>query len=184
MSKPSAHDVAKRLLILKYVVVQALASPPHDLIQNIFSQWSKKEQQEFIDGFAESTKHFVLSLKLNKLWNDMTKEEQEFIQSIPAETKPQQRINAMWRLESAAVLMWSLGLMTDFPAFDNPSNPEILRQVPDEDISKFINGARLLADSEIERKRSLAELWHWRSRTRQLIEKKKDPSPEARLPLI
>ncbi len=179
MSKPSARDVAKRLLILKYVVVQALTSPPHDLIQNLFSQWSREEQQGFIDGFAEGTKQlFISSLKSNKLWKAATKEEQEFLQSIPPETKLQQHINAMWRLESAAVLMWALGLITDFPAFDNPPNPEILKQVPHEDIGKFIDGSRLLADSGIERKRSLAELWHWRSRTRQLIEEKRMPAPE------
>jgi hypothetical protein len=81
----------------------------------------------------------------------------------------------MWSLESAAVLMWALGLIADFPSFDNQSDPEILKQIPHEDINKFINNSRLLPEGEIERKRSLAELWHWRSRTRQLIVEKRVP---------
>ncbi len=178
MAKPSTPDVAKRLLILKYVVVQTLALPPQDLLQNLFSQWSKEEQRDFTSGFGERSKQVISSLKSNKLWNLMTREEQEFIQSIPPKTKFQQHLNAMWRLESAAVLMWALGLITDFPAFDNQSDPEILKQIPHEDISKFINGSTLLSDGEIERKRSLAELWHWRSRTRRLVEEKRTPSPE------
>jgi hypothetical protein len=173
MAKPSAQDVAKRLLILKYMVVQALALPPQDLLKNLFSQWSKDEQRKFTNGFAERTKQVVSFLKSNGLWNLVTKEEQEFIQSIPPKIKFQQHLNAMWCLESAVVLMWALGLINDFPAFDNQSDPEILKQIPHEGIRKFIDGSKLLIDGEIERKQSLAELWHWRSRTRQLIEEKR-----------
>jgi hypothetical protein len=175
MANPSAQDVAKRLLILKYVIVQALALPPQDILQNLFSQWSKDEQREFTNGFAERAKQVVSSLKSNKLWSLMTKEEQVFVQAIPPKTKFQQHLNAMWSLESAAVLMWALGLIADFPSFDNQSDPEILKQIPHEDINKFINNSRLLPEGEIERKRSLAELWHWRSRTRQLIVEKRVP---------
>ncbi len=178
MAKPSPHEVANRLLILKYVVVQALALPPQDLLQNLYSQWSKEQQREFTNGFTERAKQVVTSLKSNKLWNHMTREEQEFLQSAPPKIKFQQHLNAMWRLESAAVLMWALGLITDFPSFGNQSNPEILKQIPHENIDKFINGSLLLAENEIENKRSLAELWHWRSRTRQLIEEKRVPPQE------
>lgn len=178
MAKPSAQDVAKRLLILKYVVVQALALPPQDLIQKLFSQWSKNEQHAFTKGFADRTTQVISSLKSNGFWKFMTKEEQEFIQSIPPKIKFQQHLNAMWRLESVIVLMWALGLINDFPAFDSQSDAEILKQIPHEDIRKFIDGSKLLPDGDIERKRSLAELWHWRSRTRQLVEEKKTPPPE------
>lgn len=177
MAKPSNQDVSKRILILKYVVVHALTLPPQDLIKHLFSNWSKNEQQEFTNGLTKRAHEVVSSIKTNKLWNIMTKEEQEFIQSIPPKTKFQQHLNAMWSLESAAVLMWSLGLITDFPSFDNQSDPEILNKIPHEDINKFINNSRLLSESEIERKRSLAELWHWRSRTRQLVVDKKVPPP-------
>ncbi len=34
-----------------------------------------------------------------------------------------------------------------------------------------------MPESEIERNRSLAELWHWRSRTRQLVAEKRMPHP-------
>ena len=109
----------------------------------------------------------------------MTKEEQEFIRSLPPKIKFQQHVNATWRLESAVVLGWALGMITDFPSFDNQSNSEILKKIPHEGISDFINGSRLLPDNEIEQKRSLAELWHWRSRTRQLVEEQRVPPKET-----
>ena len=177
MAKPSAQDVAKRLLILKYVVVQALALPPQKILQDLYSHWSKDEQWKFKNGFEERTKQVVSSFKSNGLWKLMTKEEQEFIQSIPPKVKAQQHLNAMWRLESAVVLMWALGLIDDFPGFDNQTDSDILKRIPYENISQFIYGATLLSDFEIERKRSLAELWHWRSRTRQLIDEKRTPPP-------
>jgi hypothetical protein len=178
MAKPSPLEVTKRLLILKYVVVQALALPPQDLLQKFYSQWSKEEQHKFSNDFAERTKLIVASLKSNKLWNLMTKEEQEFLQSTPPKVKFQYHLNAMWRLESVVALMWALGIINDFPPFDTQSNAELLNQIPHEDIDRFINNAKLLSDSVIEKKRSLAELWHWRSRTRQLVEEKNVPPAE------
>lgn len=175
MIKPYPHEVAKRLLILKYVVVQAWALPPQDLLQNLYSQWSKDERQKFANGFVERTKQLVSSLKSNKLWSLMTKDEQEFIQAVPPKIKVQQHLEAMWCLEAASVLMWSMGIIKDFPAFDTQSDAELLKLIPHENTDEFINKAVLLPNESIERKRSLAELWHWRSRTRQLIEEKKTP---------
>ncbi len=175
MTKPSAQDVAKRLIILKYVVVKSAAVPPKTLLDNSYSSWSKDEQNKFVKLTKDQNNEVISSIKSHKLWSLMTKEEKEFIQSVPPKVDTQQHINAMWRLESAIVLMWALGLIPYFPPFDSQSNLEILKQIPFLNIDSFINNARLIPDSEIERKRSIAELWHWRSRTRQMIEEKRVP---------
>jgi hypothetical protein len=65
MAKPSAQDVSKRLFILKYVVVQAMALPPQYLLQNLFSKWSKDEQLQFANGFTECAKQ--MSHPLNQI---------------------------------------------------------------------------------------------------------------------
>jgi len=175
MSKPLPDEVAKRLLILKYQVVQALAMPPQDLLKNVFPQWSKQEQKKFTNNFAEHSSQLVTAMKSAHLWDLITKEEKEFIQSVPPKVKPQQHLNAMWRLESVVILMWVLGMVEEFPPFDSQTNPEIMKQIPYEDPGLFISRAKLGSDADIERKRALAELWHWRSRTRQLIEMGKQP---------
>ncbi len=179
MAKPSSLNVSKRLLILKCVVVQALALPPENLLQKLSSNWTKEERDKFSQGYAERVKQTTASLKSNSLWNLMTKEEQEFIHAIPPKVKFQQHLNAMWRLESVVVLMWALGLIQDFPLFDSQTDVEFLKRIPNENLTEFIKSTVLRPDGEIEDKRSLAELWHWRSRTRQLIEEKKVPPAES-----
>ena len=163
---------------MKVVVVQALALPPQDILQNLYGQWSKQDRQIFENNFKKRSQDVVSNLKAHRLWNDMTKEEQDFLQSIPPKVKFQSHLNAMWRLESAVVLMWALGLTQEFPLFDAQTNPELLKEIPHADINRFIADARLLPEGEIEKRRSLAELWHWRSRTRQLVEEKKALPPE------
>lgn len=175
MSKPLPYEVAKRLLILKYQIVQALALPPQELLQNLYSKWSKDERQKFADGIKERSSRMIASMKSNDLWTHMTDEEKEFIEFAPPKVKTQYHLNAMWRLEFAVALMWAMGIIREFPAFDTQSDAELLKQIPTEDVGKFIHSAVLLPGEEIERKRSLAELWHWRSRTRQLMEMKKTP---------
>ena len=175
MQKPLAYEVAERLLILKFQVVHALASPPHEFIQSLYSSWSKKEQKEYSKGFKESSDHLIDSLKSLKLWKKMTRAERDFINSVPPKVKPQYHLNAMWCLESVVVLMWAMKLIEEFPAFDSQSDGELLQKIPSENIGEFIDGAVLRTEEIIENKRSLAELWHWRSRTRQLIEMNEVP---------
>jgi len=118
-------------------------------------------------------------MKSNKLWPLMAKEEKEFISSVPPKIKHQQHLNAMWRLESVVALMWALGILKEFPPFDTQSSGELLKQIPFEDPGRFIFSAILLPEEDIEKKRSLAELWHWRSRTRQLVEMKQEIPPNS-----
>ena len=169
--KPTPKEVAERLLILKYQVVHALASPPTDLLNQAFSRWPKEDQQSFLHMVKERSEQLVTFMKAYDLWDRMTKEEREFIKSTPMTMKPQQHLNAMWRMESAIVLIWALGRLTEFPVFDAQTNTDLLKDIPYENINEFLDSAVLIPEGEIEKRRSLAELWHWRSRTRELIEK-------------
>ena len=179
MAKPSPSDVAMRLLILKYQIIHALAIPPQELLQSLFSKWSEEEQWELTSRYKEKSNQLVAFLKFHNLWDLMTEEEKEFIQSVPPKVKKQQHINAMWNIESAVVLMWALGLIKAFPPFDEQTDPEILKRIPYQDINNFVSSAKLLPEEVIEEKRSLAELWHWRSRTRQLQEMGRVPPRET-----
>ena len=56
------------------------------------------------------------------------------------------------------------------PAYDTQGDLDELKAVPHERIEWFIKSATIRPQTEIDRARDVAELWHWRSRTRQLVE--------------
>ncbi len=88
----------------------------------------------------------------------------------------------MWRIEALQVLAWAVGLVAGLPPYDTPANHDLLEVIPSEALEGFVKSVRLLPSVEIDRARDLAELWHWRSRTRQLIEEGRalDPDPKMR----
>ena len=101
---------------------------------------------------------------------EMTKDEQRVVEAAPELVTRQDVIDASWTAESLRVLRWALGNFEALPPYDVQAEP--------------LTGFRLLSDDEgprtesklrerreIERARDVAELWHWRSRTRQLQEK-------------
>lgn len=165
MGIPSSKDVAIRLLILKYQVVHALALPPQDAIGGL----NESDREQITRAFKERADQFTASMKGNGLWNQMTKEEKEFGVSTPFNVDWQQHLNAMWSMESVAVLTWAIGL-ADFPRFDTQTDGTLLEKIPYGDVKRFTGSATLIPTEVIERKRSLAELWHWRVRTRKLIQ--------------
>jgi len=67
--------------------------------------------------------------------------------------------------------LWALGLLPGMPPYDTNADPELIGELPRETARGFIKSAQLRPQTQIDRARDLAELWHWRSRTRQLIEK-------------
>ena len=67
--------------------------------------------------------------------------------------------------------MWALGLLPTLPPYDIKARHDILMQIPTSDPAAFVSSAKLRDQAELERARSTAELWHWRSRTRELIER-------------
>ncbi len=84
---------------------------------------------------------------------------------------PRQHTDASWRVEAVQTLMWALGSLPALPAYDTPANPKLLVKIPSREVAQFIRSARLRGADELEGARANAEFWHWRSRTRQLIER-------------
>ncbi len=86
-------------------------------------------------------------------------------------------VDATWRTEALQAILWSLQLIEHLPPYDEPAGDEPLKLLHLEQFEALAASARLRDPDELESARSLAELWHWRSRTRQLIEKG-EPFPE------
>jgi hypothetical protein len=75
-----------------------------------------------------------------------------------------------WRAEAVHVLAWALRERPGLPPYDRQVDLRRLREFATGDLDEFVAGARLRPRREIEHARDLAELWHWRSRTRELEE--------------
>jgi hypothetical protein len=129
MAGPKSDEVARRLIIIKYEVVQALATPP--ILRMAYEKWSESDQQHF-------------------------------------RIKMQQAADGL-----SDSLLWALGIIPEMLPFDHQAKPDLMKQIPYENISNLFISAKLLDEKTIEKSRSLAELWHWRSRTRELIEEKR-----------
>jgi len=170
MAKPTAQEAARRLIVLNGMVAYACAMPPPQVWNNLLPKWSKAEQDQFFEQFKKIPQSIAGFLKSAGVWNDLSPKEDKFLHAYPQDLRPQDQINVSWKMEAAAALMWVLGILPDFPLFDEQTNPELLKRIPKQDVSQFIETAELRTPEELELKRSLAELWHWRSRTRQLIE--------------
>jgi hypothetical protein len=156
--------------VLKYVVVYALTSPPRDMLQSLLQKWSADDRVKFTTDGEAKREEFWQPLRQAGLWQYVSPVERDLAGSTIVTMTPQQQVNASWRVESAQVLMWALSLIPRLPPYDTQASHDLLKQIPSADIARFVSSARLRNESEIDRARADAELWHWRSRTRQLIE--------------
>src|SRR5262249_773412 len=104
------------------------------------------------------------------LWQYVSPGERELAEATIVTMTHRQQVNASWRIEAAQTLMWALDLVPDLPAYDAAANIALLKRIPCKDMPLFVSSARLRKELQIDRARDDAEVWHWRSRTRQLIE--------------
>jgi hypothetical protein len=170
MGPPSSREVAERLLILKHCVIYSAICPPPGIVSQLMSTWPAEERRKFVLASETKRDEFWQGLRELGLWDRFSPSEQEFASTTMVSMTERQRINASWRMQAAAVLIWALGRVDGFPSFDTEVPPESLKPYPGESPSEFLRDARVRPHAEIDRMRDVAELWHWRSRTRELEE--------------
>ncbi|MGJ3241125.1 MAG: DUF4272 domain-containing protein [Anaerolineae bacterium] len=75
-----------------------------------------------------------------------------------------------WRTEALGMMLWALNRLDDIPAYDTPFDLDTMLVVLDiyHPTIDFIWLATLRPDFELARRRDQAEVWHWRSRAREL----------------
>jgi hypothetical protein len=86
--------------------------------------------------------------------------------------KEQAVIDASWRKESLGVLLWALSVLDAMPAYDTEFSEKLHTEAVGwlTPASEFLSRVKVRPSEEIGRARNIAELWHWRARTRQLQE--------------
>lgn len=152
MELPNATEVAGRLLALRTVVTYAMAEPGRTVLE------CEYQSKQFWDAVKSSPIFPYLST-----W------EREFATTTVLTMSEQQHLDALWRLEAAQVLMWALCLIPELPAPDKQADLDLSKVEILNRPTSFLSTAVLRTRAETDVARDIAELWHWRSRTEQLI---------------
>jgi hypothetical protein len=134
------------------------------------SQWTPEERSRFAADAAQMFKQDVNHLKAAGLWRDVEEDERRFLEAGIDQINPQQRIDAGWRAESITCLHWALKMIPELPSYDQEAGHELVNALPPISIKDLIKQAHLRPKEAIKKQRNIAELWHWRARTRRLQE--------------
>ena len=167
---PSASDAASRTLILKSQIVIGMAIPPPEMLQDMLASWSSADREQFLEQHRQRQAQVADVLKETGVWSAMSSSERAFMTAAPNQIDGQALRNVSWLMESASCLIWALGHVEQFAPYDTQSDVDQLRLLPSDGIVALIRNATLRDSAAISGARDVAELWHWRSRTRQLQE--------------
>jgi len=110
----------------------------------------------------------VKNLKASGLWPRVEEDEQKLLMSNRVSKR--QQINASWLGEATTCLLWALRMIPELPSYDEEIDPTLALLIRSKSIPELIRQARLRPRREILKQRQIAELWHWRARTRRLQE--------------
>ena len=167
-ARPTAKDVAERLLILRCLVGHAMTTPPRGMLEGMRGAATAERWEEFSKDAEQRREQFCQMLRGAGLWEKASPKEQEFMSVSGLNITPQQHIDASWRLEAAQVIAWALGFLESIPPYDTKAKQDLIMGIGP--ATEVLELARLRPQPDIDKQRNLAELWHWRSRTRQLID--------------
>lgn len=173
---PDGPAAMRRAAILKHIFVKALATPPAEALAEWMKSWTEEDRRNFIAGFFTQFTAQEKQLRASGLWDSMASDEREFIQTGILETTEQQRIDASWLAEPFMCLVWALREIDQLPPYDQEANPDLMKSHLAKSLNQIMKGAKLRPRADIERQRAWAELWHWRCRTRMLLESGKIPA--------
>ncbi len=169
--RPSISDIYARLIILKYVVVHSLTTPLYQLPE-LFEKKSAEEKNSFEKEMKNKAQNMIDSLEQMKIWERYVSPwEKAFLQSSGSKMNKYAHMAASWRMECVGILMWALNMIPRWPKIDEEFSPDLLKQVKVGDPKAFGKLLMMRGKKEIDEKREIIEFWHWRVRTRQLIEK-------------
>jgi hypothetical protein len=127
--------------------------------------WSVADRDEFTQKFDESARAIRASLEASGAWASASPDETAFFNARITERTQQQCIDSSWLVESIACCLWAINVVPQLPAYDTEAEHGLMKLLPPAGTP-----LSLRSKAELDRERSIAELWHWRSRTRQLVE--------------
>ena len=164
---PSVEDVARRVIALRHVVTWALGLEARADPETV--EALPPERLAELRTATESMRDTFWT-ELGPHRDELTPWERSFAETTLITISERKLVDASWRIESLQVLLWAVGAIDDLP----PWNERARHDLADPNFAamgkKFFSLCKLRSRGEIEAARELAEMWHWRSRTRQIIE--------------
>jgi len=158
--RPEESQVIRRLHCLRAVLVVGYSPPFEYLKGEILSRLPQKEAEEAVEVLEAKVREAWVELRQADAWNELSPTERELSVTPYKDVSPRQQINAMWRIEAFGVLMWALRLVPNLLPGDVPAELDKLQP---------IGKPSLRPAPEIDLARDVAETWHWRCRTQQLV---------------
>ncbi len=165
---PSPMEVAKRARVLAYLVMRSAICPPQDMLSTLRGQWSKEDWASFETSMREKTREIASKMQAEGIWDAVSREERGLLSKSAHELSMQEQLNVSWRSEALRTLAWTLGVFDDAGRYDEETEEA-------ENVKSCLErvnpkSASLRSPDALEEQRTVAELWHWRSRTRQIEE--------------
>jgi hypothetical protein len=167
--------VFRRAVALKWQVVTGMETQLAQSGAGDFHTWTREERSAFDHQCSERTREKEEYLLRSGVWSQMTREEKRFIRTPSQACGRQSIVNVFWMMESLECLLWALGYLPCLPPYDVQADGDHLQLVPEGQGAESLDKATLRERDSLEHARALAELWHWRSRTRQLQERRVFP---------
>ncbi len=170
-TRPSARDVSDRLVTLKCCVIYAMGAPPREVVAAMRARATEKERAEMDDKADEMRDQYWTPIFDTPVFDALTESERALSESTLSTMTVEQQIDASWQVESIGVLAWALGLIDELPAWDAQVPPAAVQSIPGpRDLAAFRAEVTLRDEDELDDALTAAELWQWRSRTRELAE--------------
>lgn len=177
---PSKEDALARLLVLRYVVGHAVVTPPGSVLKELFRNWPAKDCQEFDEECKAQAEATIAKMREQGLWRYTSPKERAFLKSYGSKMDEYARLAAGWRIECAGMIMWALGRLDSWPKIDEEFTPDLFNEFSLGNVG-LAEGPELRPEEEISERRDLIEFWHWRVRTRQLMEEGRPLNPDDKM---
>ena len=124
---PSPSDAVSRAIILKHLLVTAMATPPPDILSAVSSSSTATEHQAFLEELRERRRDSVSALQESGLWDLMSPVERSFLTASPEVVPEQRQKDVSWLMEAAECLLWALGHVEALPPYDAQADIEHLK---------------------------------------------------------
>lgn len=171
--RPDARDVAIRATILARVAAHAVTAPPRAELKKLMASWPDEERHDYAE--EAHARAAIAWENLKPVRAHLTPLEREFFQADAVTLTERQQVDGSWRIESLQVLLWALGMTDEIPPYDQSVQDDLTALAPMEHLPELKKRARLRSIKDIQAERAIAELWHWRSQARDLIEAGRAP---------
>lgn len=167
---PTPEEAHRRLLVLRGVIFHAISAPTREELANLQEHWTEEARTDAHQGSTKQRDDMVAHVQKQGLWEHHTNREREFLSTSYLEMTDEQQTEFAWRLESAQVLMWALGYVDELPPIDELAKPVGLKAVKPPEPGVPQHKPKLRPQEELSAACDVADLWHWRCVTRQMVE--------------